>query len=125
MMFLLGVFSATALVLAVVGIYAVNAYSVALRTRELGVRIALGAARGDILRLVIGNGLTLTLTGIAIGIAASVALTRLLSALLYQTSATDPLTFLAAAALFTAVAVAASLIPARRATRIDPMDALQ
>jgi putative ABC transport system permease protein len=125
MMFLLGVFSATAFTLAVIGIYGVIAYSVAQRTNELGIRIALGAARADILRLVIGSGLLLTGTGIVIGLAGSVAATRLLEALLYQTSATDPLTFIASAILFTVVAAVASYFPARRATRIDPSDALR
>jgi len=124
-MFLLGVFSATAFILAVIGIYGVIAYSVAQRTSEIGIRIALGAARSDIFRLVIGNGLVLTLAGILIGLAGALALTRVMSSMLYQTSATDPLTFLISAALFTAVAVAASYVPARRATRIDPTDALR
>jgi putative ABC transport system permease protein len=125
MMFLLGVFSATAFILAVIGIYGVIAYSVAQRTNELGIRMALGAARADILRLVIGSGLLLTGTGIVIGLAGSMAATRLLESLLYQTSATDPPTFIATAILFTLVAAAASYIPARRATRIDPTDALR
>jgi predicted permease len=124
-MFLLGVFSATAFVLAVIGIYGVIAYSVAQRTPEIGIRIALGAARGDIFRLVIGNGLVLTLAGILIGLGGAFALTRVMSSMLYQTSATDPLTFLMSSALFTAVAIAASYVPARRATRIDPTDALR
>jgi putative ABC transport system permease protein len=98
---------------------------VAQRTNELGIRMALGAARADILRLVIGSGLLLTETGIVIGLVGSVAATRLLESLLYQTSATDPLTFIASAILFTLVAAAASYIPARRATRIDPTDALR
>ncbi|HKX00043.1 MAG TPA: ABC transporter permease [Bryobacteraceae bacterium] len=125
MMFLVGVFSATAFILAIVGIYGVIAYSVSQRTPEIGVRIALGAARGDVLRLVLIDGLILCLSGIAIGCTASLALTRMISSLLYQTSTTDPATFLTSAVLFTAVAVAASLIPARRAMRIDPTDALR
>jgi len=124
-MFLLGIFSATAFILAVIGIYGVIAYSVAQRTSELGIRIALGAARGDIFRLVIGGGLSLTLTGIAIGLAGSFALTRVMASLLYQTSATDPATFAGSALLFAAVAVIASYLPARRATRIDPANALR
>ena len=122
---LLGVFSALAFVLAVVGLYGVIAYSVAQRQQELGIRIALGAARGDIFRLVIGGGLTLTAVGIVIGVAGSLALTRVMGTLLYQTSATDPVTFGASALLFTATAVAASYIPARRAARIDPTAALR
>ena len=125
MMFLLGVFSATAFILAVIGIYGVIAYSVRQRTHELGIRMALGAGRSDILRLVIGNALLLTGTGIVIGLAGSMAVTRLLESLLYDTSATDPLTFIASAILFVLVAAAASYIPARRATLIDPTDALR
>jgi putative ABC transport system permease protein len=124
-MLLIGVFSATAFILAAVGIYGVIAYSVAQRTQELGIRIALGAEKFDILRLVIGNGLTLSLTGIVIGLAGSIAMTRLMSAMLYETSSTDPLIFGASAALFLAVATVASYLPARRATRIDPADALR
>jgi putative ABC transport system permease protein len=123
-MLLLGVFSATALILAIVGIYGVIAYSVAQRTQELGIRMALGADQGDVLKLVVGHGLGLTLTGIGIGLAGAFALTRLMSSLLYQTSATDPIAFAASALLFTLVALLASYLPARRATRIDPTDAL-
>jgi putative ABC transport system permease protein len=119
-MFLLGIFAATALILASVGIYGVIAYSVAQRTQELGIRMALGASGGDILRLVIGHGLALTVSGIVIGLAGSLALTRVLASLLYQTSATDALTFAASAALFTAIALVASYLPARRAARTDP-----
>ena len=124
-MLLLGVFSATALILAIVGIYGVIAYSVAQRTQELGIRMALGADQSDVLKLVVGQGLGLTLTGIAIGLAGAFALTRLMSSLLYQTSATDPIAFGVSALLFTAVALLASYLPARRATRIDPTDALR
>ncbi len=124
-MLLIGIFSATAFILAAVGIYGVIAYSVAQRTQELGIRIALGAEKLDILRLVIGSGLALSLAGIAIGLAGSIALTRLMSAMLYETSATDPLILGASAALFLAVALLASYLPARRATRIDPAEALR
>ncbi|HLX43497.1 MAG TPA: ABC transporter permease [Bryobacteraceae bacterium] len=124
-MALLGVFAGVALILAVVGIYGVIAYSVAQRTQELGIRIALGAGRRDILRLVISGGLGLTLGGIAIGLAASIAATRLMASLLFETSATDPIAFLASSALFVGVALTASYIPARRATRIDPTRALR
>jgi len=124
-MLLLAVFSATALILAIVGIYGVIAYSVAQRTAELGIRMALGADQGDVLKLVVGHGLRLTVTGIAIGLAGALALTRLMSSLLYETSATDPIAFLASALLFTVVAVLASYLPARRATRIDPTQALR
>jgi putative ABC transport system permease protein len=122
---LLLAFSAMALILAVIGIYGVVAYSVAQRTGELGIRIALGADRSDILRLVLGQGLALSLSGIAIGVVGSLLLTRVLATMLYQTSATDPTTFILSGALFTLVALAASYLPARRATRIDPAEALR
>jgi putative ABC transport system permease protein len=125
LMLLIGVFSATALVLVVIGIYGAIAYSVAQRTQELGIRIALGATDIDILRLVVGNGLGLALAGILVGLAASFALTRLMASLLYQTSATDPITFAASATVFAAVAALASYLPARRAMRINPTDALR
>ena len=101
------------------------AYSVAQRTQELGIRMALGASGADILRLVVGDGLRLALAGIVVGLAASFALTRLMTSLLYHTSATDPLTFAASAAVFAAVAALASYLPARRALRINPTDALR
>ena len=122
---LLAGLSLAALVLAMVGIYGVIAYSVSERTQEMGIRIALGASRGDILRLVLRQGMTLAGAGIAIGIAASLGLTRLLASLLYGVSATDPLTFAAGAALFVAVAFAASYIPAMRATRVNPIVTLR
>jgi len=122
---LLGGLSLTALILAIVGIYGVIAYSVAERTREMGIRMALGAGRADILRLVLRQGILLAGAGIAIGLAAAIALTRLLARLLYRVSATDPVTFGACALLFTAVALLASYIPARRATRVDPTIALR
>jgi predicted permease len=124
MMLLIGVFSATALILALVGIYGVIAYSVAQRTQELGIRIALGASSADIFRLVIGNGLRLAVAGTIIGLVASFALTRLMASLLFQTSATDPIAFVASAAVFAVVAALASYLPARRAMRINPTDAL-
>jgi putative ABC transport system permease protein len=124
-MFLLAIFSAIAVILAIVGIYGVIAYTVAQRTQELGIRMALGAAKGDILRMVIGHGLLLTVSGVLIGLIASVALTRVLSSMLYQTSTTDPLVFSSSTALFLVVASIASYMPARRATRIDPTDALR
>ena len=124
-MFLLGVFAAMALLQAMAGIYGVIAYSVAQRTQELGIRMALGADRGDVLKLVVGHGLALTFAGIVIGLGAALALTRVMSSLLFHTSVTDPVIFTASALLFTAVAVLASYLPARRATRIDPTDALR
>ena len=122
---LLGGLAATAFLLSMVGIYGVIAYSVAERTQEMGIRIALGADGRDILRLVLGHGLLLAGTGIAIGLAAAFALTRLMTALLYHVSVTDPLTFIAGPALFAAVALGASYLPARRAMRVDPATALR
>jgi putative ABC transport system permease protein len=122
---LLAGFSATALLLALVGIYGLVAYSVTQRTGELGVRIALGASRSDILRLVVGEGLRLTCYGIAIGVAGSLALTRALSSMLYRTTPTDPVTFFASIALFLTAAFAATFRPARRAANIDPTEALR
>jgi putative ABC transport system permease protein len=122
---LLGSFAGVALLLALIGIYGVIAYSVAQRTHEVGIRRALGAQQSDILRLVLGQGLGLTLAGVALGIAGAFALTRVIKTLLFEVSATDPTTFGAIAILFVLVALAASYIPARRASRIDPMAALR
>ncbi len=121
----LGVFAALALVLACVGIYGVVAYSVTQRTQEFGIRMALGAKRGDVFRLVLGQGTRLTFLGIGIGIVAALAVTRLMATLLFGISATDPLTFTAVALLLALVAIAACYIPARRATRVDPFVALR
>ena len=124
-MLLLGIFAAVALVLAAVGIYGLIAYSVTQRTQELGIRIALGAQRRDVLRLVLGQGTRLTLLGVTVGVLAGLGFARLLSTLLFGVSATDPLTFACVAALLGLVGLAACYIPARRATRVDPIVALR
>jgi putative ABC transport system permease protein len=124
-MFLLGVFSLTAMLLAAVGLYGAIAYSVAERTREIGVRMALGAQRAAVFRMVIGHGIRLALIGLAIGIPAALEFGWLMSGLLFQLSPRDPLSLIAAALLFLAIAVLASYVPALRATRVDPADALR
>ena len=122
---LLGTFAALALALTAVGIFGVISYSVSQRTREIGLRMALGARSGDVLAMVLRDGLLLTAIGIVIGVAGALALTRVLSNLLYEISPSDPLTFGGVAALILAVAAAACLIPARRAATVDPMVALR
>ncbi len=122
---LIGWFAAAALALAAVGIYGVVAFSVTRRTQEIGIRMALGASRNHVLRLVVGEGARMALFGVAIGIAASFGITRLLSSLLFGISTTDPITFVAVAVLLSAVALLASYIPARRAMRLDPNTALR
>ncbi|HKP72002.1 MAG TPA: ABC transporter permease, partial [Pyrinomonadaceae bacterium] len=122
---LLITFALIAVALSVVGIYGVTAYSISQRTHEIGIRMALGAQARDILRLVMKRGLTIMLVGVAVGLALAAASTRVLSSLLYGLSATDPLVFLLASLLFVAVSVGAVLIPARRATKIDPLIAMR
>jgi ABC-type antimicrobial peptide transport system permease subunit len=126
---LLSVFSAAALVLAIIGIYGVLAYSVAQRRQEMGIRLALGAEKADILRMVVGHGLKLTITGVAIGLAAALAMSwimaSMLSGLLYKISARDVTTFVLAPVTFLVISLLASYLPARRATQVDPNEALR
>jgi putative ABC transport system permease protein len=122
---LMEIFAATALVLAAIGLYGVIAYSVAQRTHEIGIRMALGAEKRDVLRMIIGQGLKLAILGIVIGIGGALALTRFLASLLYGVKPTDPLTFIAVSLILIAAGLAASYIPARRAAKVDPMVALR
>jgi putative ABC transport system permease protein len=122
---LLGIFAGTALVLAVTGIYGIISYLVTQRTREIGIRLALGARTGTVLSMVIRSGMLLTLAGVVVGLLIALASTRLLSALLFGISTTDLLTFVAVPLLLLVVAALASYIPARRTTRVDPIIAMR
>ena len=122
---LLGLFAALALALAAVGVFGIISYSVACRTHEIGIRMAMGAERSDVMKMVVGQGLRLACIGVAIGVAGALAVTRFLATLLYGVKPRDPLTFIAVAVILTAVAMLASYVPARRATRVDPMVALR
>ena len=124
-MLLIAGFAAVALVLAAIGIYGVMTFTVSQRTRELGIRVALGAVRQDVFRLVVGRAMALTGLGLAIGVAGAVAATRLLTQSLYSVRPTDPITYVAIAVLMCLVTFVASYLPARRAARVDPMVALR
>ena len=122
---LFAVFAGGALILAVIGIYGVMAYLVVTRTHEIGVRIALGATTRDVLKLIVGRGMKLTAIGVLIGVSGAYALTRLMRGLLFNISATDPLTFVLISLLLSLAAFLACYIPARRATKVNPLVALR
>jgi ABC-type antimicrobial peptide transport system permease subunit len=122
---MLGIASAMALLIGLVGIYGVISYSVSQRTREIGIRMALGARRGEVARIFVAHGLVLSLIGVACGLAGAAALTRVLGALLFAVNPVDPLTYIAVSMVMIAASVIASYFPALRATAVDPVDALR
>jgi len=125
LMLLFSAFALLALILGAVGIYGIVSYSVTQRTHEIGIRMALGARPTDVLKLTLRNGIALTVLGIVIGVGAAVALTRFMESMLFGVTPTDKLTFIAVSSLLFLVALCASLIPARRATKVDPLVALR
>jgi putative ABC transport system permease protein len=124
-MLLLTIFAASALVLAAIGIYGLMAYSVEQRTQEIGIRVALGAAPGDVSRMIVRQGMGLALAGVIVGSVAAFGLSRVMQSLIFGVSTTDPVTFVSVAALLSFVAFLATWLPARRATRVDPIVALR
>ena len=122
---LLSAFAALALVLAAVGLYGVMSYLVTQRTREIGIRMALGASSGAVFKIVLGHALLLSLIGVVVGVGGAIAATRVMTSMLFGVSTTDPLIFFALPVILTIVALAASFVPARRATRVDPMVAFR
>ncbi len=122
---LLGIFAAVALTLAAIGTYGILSYMVTERQREIGIRMALGADNGQVIRMIMGQGLGIAVIGILLGVAGAYALSRLTASLLYGVSPSDPLTFVTVAGVITVVATAACVVPTRRAMRVDPLEAIR